>query len=73
MQSIRDNKWFQTGLFVTLIASIAGQWQRVLSWVDGLPGWVQFAIGALSLALLSILGAYILGPYIFDLLHASIL
>ena len=64
MQFIRGNKWFQAGLFAALIASIVGQWYRVVEWTEGLHPFAQFLIGTASVFLLMVLLAYILTPYI---------
>ena len=64
MQSTRDSKKIQAGLFAVLIASIVGQWQRVCEWMDGLPHLAQLAIGTLAVTALLILAAYIVHPYL---------
>lgn len=68
MQSTKGNKRFQLGLFAVLIASIVGQWQRVLEWSDGLPPLAQFFIGTAAVFVLMVLLAYILTPYLHTLL-----
>lgn len=64
MRFIRGNNWFQAGLFAALIASIVGQWYRVVEWMDGLPHLVQLAVGTLAVTVLLILAAYIAYPYL---------
>lgn len=66
MQSTRANrrKWIQAGLLSTLVALVAGQWRRILEWMDGLPHLIQLAIGSATVVVLMVLLAYVLWPFL---------
>lgn len=64
---MKSQKKTQLALLSVLIASIAGQWERVKSWVEGLPDRVQFFVGTLVVLGLSLIAGWALAPILAKL------